>query len=292
MKLTIATITARAEPHYDWLIADLAKQSRAEDEIELVAIDFRGRDADRILPNLADAPAIRRVTTSPPKPSPWQGPYRVTRHDLHAIANARNTALCLASHPYVAFLDDRVHIGPAWLDTVRAAAAAGDTAICGPCDRDELGTGRAFDDRKERAPDGRTNVSGDWFYGGNWAAPLSWLLDVNGHEEGTDPVGRQDRVLGHMIINGGGRIDYLAAMGALLDRKLIEPRPFPRIGKGVPPADKGRAIMKRFATRRRTELTPDLLVIRAQLAAGEPFPMHGYTARDLDWFDNQPIGQM
>ena len=292
MHLSICTITARAMPRYDWLIDGLAAQAQPDDDIELVIIDFHDRGDAELVPNRSSAPALRRVKICPPKPNPWQGTYRVTRRDLHAIAHARNTALCLASHDFVAFVDDRIRLGPAWLDTVRAAEAVRTRAICGPYDRDQLGTGRLFDDRISRAPGGRTRCSGDWFYGGNFALPLAWALEINGCEEGTDPVGRQDRIMGHMLVNSGYRIDFVVGMSALVDRRLTTAHPFPRVGKGVPPADKGRAIMRRFASRRRTEMTPDLTAIRAAVQRGAPFPMHDAAATDLDWFDDQPIGDM
>ena len=31
--------------------------------------------------------------------------------------------------------------------------------------------------------------------------PLAWALEVGGFEEETDPVGGQDAVMGHMLIN-------------------------------------------------------------------------------------------
>ncbi len=300
MQLTVAIITARAEPRLDWLVRDLEDQARPVDAIELVIIDSMDRSADVLVPGLARrASAIRDVAISPPKPNPWQGAHRVTSRDLHGIANARNTALCLASHDYIAFLDDRVRLGRRWLDVVREGERTRFAAICGPCDRDELGTGRAFDDRRDRAVRMRTHCSGDWFYGGNFALPLEWALEINGCEEGTDPVGRQDRVMGCMLVNRGRRIDYIPAMSVLLDRKLKRQgdaggtyHPFTRANRGgPPPGDKRSAIMRRFARLDRTELTPDLRELRAAIARGEAFPPHGFTTQSPDWYDARPIGE-
>jgi hypothetical protein len=311
MKLSICTITARAEPHYEWLIEDLACQAQAGDDLEIIAIDLYDRSRHILLPNATrieeNGATLRRVVVTLPKPTPYQGPHRVTSRDLHAIANARNTALCFVTSPYVAFLDDRVRLGKTWLATIRRAAnewmsyaSASDrrpqpAAICGPCDRDVLGVGRLFDDRKDRTPMGRPDCGGTWFYGGNFALPMAWALEVNGCEEATDPVGRQDRVMGMMLANCGHRIDFLIEMGVVLDRKLHgAPHPVPRVRKGVPPADKSRAIIERFGTLKRTsvEYTPNLLELRGRVAGGLGFPMHGVTADDLDWFDARPIGKM
>src|SRR6185295_9580550 len=74
---------------------------------------------ERGLGMLAQTRAIHRVLVVPPKPSIWQGRYRVTRENWWGAANARNTFLCLASHDYLAFLDDRCHPAPSWLEAVR-----------------------------------------------------------------------------------------------------------------------------------------------------------------------------
>ncbi len=292
VKLTIATITARAEPHYDWLVDDLIRQAAPDDELELVIVDCLGRSVDMLLPNLGDRlPQLRQIQIALPKPNPWQGPYRVTTRDLHGIANARNTALCLASHAYVAFLDDRARICPTWLAAVRRAQAC-EVAVCGPCDRDvrEGRFYRQYDDRRKlsTAKASRPIPRPDWFYGGSFALPLAWALEINGCEEGTDPVGHQDRVMGHMLANRHRPIIYDPAMAILQDRKLPEVHPFPRIRNG----GERRQIAKRYYGLKRTECTPDLAVIRAVVQRGEPFPMHHVKPTDLDLFSGQPIGEL
>lgn len=291
MHLSICTITARAEPHYEWLLEALARQARHGDVIEIVVIDFHDRDARQLLPNPERVQGLHQIQVSPPKPNPWQGPYRVTSRDLHAIANARNTAFCLATHPYVAFLDDRVRPGPCWLATIRDAAER-DIAICGPYDRDELRIRRVRDGRSILNGYVRQGCPGIWFYGGNFALPLAWALAINGCEEGSDPVGRQDRVMGSMLVNAGKRITFHPGLSVLMDRKLRQEHPFPRINKGAGPGDKASELMRRFCSRTRTEFTPDLALIRAAVQRGEPFPLHTAKPTDLDWYDSQPIGEM
>jgi hypothetical protein len=313
VRLSICLITARTEPHYEWLIADLAAQARAGDELEIIAIDAFARPIGTLLPNVSrieDSGAeLCAVTIEAPMPNPYQGEHRVTTRDLHAIAYARNTALCLASlGSYVAFLDDRVRLGKRWLEIVRGAAARyeangrglgpgssmGSSVVCGPCDRLTVNAmgGKVFDERRLISPRGRLNAGGNWLHGGNFALPLELALAVNGCEVGTDPLGRQDRVMGMMLGNLGHRIDFDIDMEVVIDRRLPVAHPFPRVRRGIPPADKGRAIIARFGARKRTELTPDLVAIRAMLGRGEPFPHHGISSTTRDWFDGQPIGKM
>lgn len=288
MQLTIATITARDEPHYEWLIDELAAQAESDDEIEVVVIDFHAREPSELMPGAACVPSIRRVMVHPPKPTPWQGAHRVTSRDLHAIANARNTALCLATFGYIAFLDDRVHIGKKWLDTVRRAEHERASAICGPCDR-MVGMDIEIDSRSAISPRGEVGCDGAWLYGGNFALPLAWALEVNGCEEGTDPTGGQDCVMGLMLANHGHRIDFDMAMGVVIDRRLETKHPFQRIDEDGP---RGRTIVERFAGLLRTEMTPNLDELRTRIMLGERFPPHDRLATDLDWFSGEPIGKM
>jgi len=303
MLLSVIVITARAQPQIETLMRAIDAQAVSGDVIELVLVDFLGRSfTDLDLDNtwLAQRTArpahIGSVKLCKPKPTPYQGEHRVTSRDLHAIANARNTGFIVSSMPYLAFLDDRVTLGARWLETIREYAKRGDDdrAIAGPCDRHEFGA-RVRDDRRLRSPNGRGDCPGDWLYGGNFALPRALYELVNGCEEGTDPCGRQDRVLGMMLRNNGVRIDFLTSMGVVFDRDTAnKPHPFPRLRPGVPPADKARAILKRYGGRMRTDpaTTPDLKAMRRIILAGGKFPSHAFTADSRDWFDNTRFGDL
>ncbi len=297
MKLSILTITARREPHYAWLTQGIAAQEQLDDEIELVIVDYFGRDAAELAPDWDRASSIHQVVVCKPKPNPWQGAYRVTRRDLAAIANARNTAVCLATHDYVAFLDDSARLGGRWLECVRRGERERESVISGAVDRGKPGGRREIDDRTRMFIGGKQGCPPYFLYGGNTCMPLAWALEVGGFEEGTDPVGHQDFVMGCMLAHCGRRIDYVPAMALLQDRRLDgrpddkDMHPFPRANKGLPPNDKRHAIEAKFRGHvRTTELTQDIAAIRAAVQRGEPFPVHTFAASDPDWFDGSPIG--
>jgi glycosyltransferase involved in cell wall biosynthesis len=288
MKITIGFITAREYPQLDWFINGLAKQAKKHDEIELIVVDAFGRSASAI--GYYSIPAITKLVETRPKPSVWQGPHRITAHDFFANANARNTVLVLCSTDYVCFIDDRCRLDRKWLDQVRRAEKKREAVICGPSDRHE-DWGISVDHRRQEEPKGKKGCSGGWCYGGNHALPLEWALDVNGFEEGCDPVGLEDCVFGHMLENAGRRIDFVSEMSIQLDRQgFAHPFSFPRLDKGVSPADKSHAIRDRFFSRTRTEFTPDLRQLREQLARGESFPVPRIDSRD--WYDEAPIKGM
>lgn len=296
MKLTIAFITARQEPHLPWLLDALEAQMRSDDQISILVVDALGRETyelDPIPPGIARPFESFEVVL--PKPNIWQGKHKIAPRDFFANANARNTAICYCETDYIAFLDDRCKPCPTWLETVRKGEIERQSVICGPYDKLEdrpTGLFVSQDHRKTAKPGGMRGCSGSWCFGGNFALPLEWLLEVNGHEEGCDPTGQEDCVLGLMLANLGRRIDFVPAMAADQDRRgPVHPLDFPRLDKGPSPHDRSHALIDRFAKLRRTEFTPDLRVLRERVLAGQPdpFPIPDPSHDYRDWWDRQLV---
>lgn len=300
MKLTIVFMTGRRDPKLEWMLDSLASQTRDGDEISLIVVDVHARELVDLLPDahdhLAGCPGLQRVILVPPKPNAWQGAHRVTSRDWWATSNSRNTALALCTDDYVAFLDDRCHLGSKWLETVRLGHVHRNSVIVGSYDKIE-GADRhlSSDHRRGLFPEGKINCGGGWLYGCTFALPLSWALEVNGFEEGCDGLTGEDYIFGLMLGNAGRRIDFVPDLFVLQDRTpgnetckgLYASR-----DKGVSPNDKSHAALARFGTRARTEFTPDLALLRASIARGEPFPVPDPTAEPRDWYDGQPIREM
>lgn len=288
MKLTIAFTTARTDPRLPAMLDSLEPQVEVGDEIALVVVDRLGRSAADL-----GARAFRGSTSvaiASPKPSVWQGPQRLTKRDYWAMSSARNTAIVHASTDFVAFLDDRCRLASTWLGVVRRAARDRRAAIAGPYDKLE-DKGLTIDHRKQMSPGGKPNCGGSWLYGGNFCLPLQWALDVGGFEEGCDSVGGEDYVFGTMLANVGHRIDFDVKMAADQDRTGASgDHPMPRWDKGVSPNDKSHAMNARFLRRRHTEMTPNLVELRALARDGKELPLHVHS--DRDWYDNQPLSEM
>ena len=287
MKITIGYITAREQPCLNWLIDGIDQQARSGDKIELIVVDTLGRPATAI--GYRPVKAITKLIETRPKPTIWQGPHRITSHDFFANANARNTAIVLCSTDYICFLDDRCKLDPGWLDQMRLGEKKRSSVICGPYDKHE-DWGVSVDHRRQIAPQGKRNCGGGWCYGGNFALPLKWLLEVNGCEEGCDPVGLEDCVLGHMLENAGRRIDFINEMSVQQDRRgFVHPLNFPRHDKGKAPVDKSNAIRVRFFPRKRTEFTPDLKKLRRLVNKKKPLPIPDPKGDYRDWYDGSSI---
>jgi hypothetical protein len=288
MRITIAYITSRRNPRLDWMLRGLEAQACPGDEVELVIVDALGRHPSEI--GLVPCAPVRGVVATEPKPCVWQGRQRITDRDWWAMANARNTAIALASADCLAFLDDRCWLGPGWLASVRRAEASRASVVVGAYEKIEIGR-VTRDHRASRAPLGKVDCGGGWLYGCTFCCPLEWLLEVNGFEEGCDGLSGEDYILGLMLGNAGRRIDFDPRMLVRQERSGVD-HGCVRSDKGVAPRDKSNAALARFGGRTRTEFTPDLRALRAEIAAGGRFLDVDRDAPHLDWFDGQPIRSM
>lgn len=291
MKLTIAFLTGRAAPRLDWMIASLIPQLVADDEIEILVIDMRTRRPEG-LGTSAQPHANIRVRVESPKPTAWQGRYRLTSCDWWAKSSAMNTAFVLCDMDYIAFVDDCCRLGPKWLETVRRGERKRKSVIAGTYDKIESGVVTP-DHRRVREPKGKPDCGGGWLYGCTFALPLAWALEVNGAEEGCDGMGTEDYIFGLMLSNNGRRIDFVPDMAVTQERAEVSIPGIPSIGirrtdKGISPADKSHSALERFRVRKSTEFSPDLNALRAARAAGHlTWPLPDPEMRD--WYDGQLI---
>ncbi len=302
MKLSILYVTARREPRIDWILTGLAEQTRNDDTIELIVIDLHGRALEALGERVVSAEhyPVGRIKVVEPKPNIWQGAHRVTSVDWWAKSNALNTGIALASHDYIAAVDDRCKLGPQWLAAVRLGEIARTHVLCGSYDR--LESGKVVPDgRRAVAPTGRMRCGGSWLYGCTWAMPLEWALGVNGFEEGCDGLGGEDYIFGLNLHHAGRRLDFVPSLMVELERSpqfsvgdnghAISPSP-KRTDKGVSPHDKSHAALARFGQRSRTEFTPDLRALRRIVRRGEPWPIPDRNGDHRDWFDGASIKDM
>ncbi len=219
--MTIAYVTHRVEPRFDWFIDSLAAQLGG-DPVEVLFVDGLrdARRGERLEELVAGRFAFRHIA---PKPNPWNGPERRTRAEFWAAASARNTAIVYAHSPYLVCVDDCAVLGPHWWDQVRVAAREG-WVIAGAYQkhremevRDGALLASSFepsglDTRWTLAEDGETaTIAGGQLYG-NCAAPRDWLVAVNGFDELCDPIGGEDYHLGIRLEWAGAQIRYSRRM--------------------------------------------------------------------------------
>lgn len=301
--LTIAYITGREEPCFDWFIESLEKRVA---ESKIAWKNLRIIVVDRLRRH---RPAFIRVPTNAlhvnPKPTVWQGEGRLTKQDWWAAANARNTALCLCETDWIAFLDDRCVIEPGWFEPVLQAQKDGYvvagtyekrhdmTAYGGFIRHGGTITGRdsrAILQEEKKLPNPMP-CGGEWLFGCNFALPLEWALEVNGVDEFCDGLSMEDCVFGIHLQNSGKPIKFDHRMKIIEDRtpekatnKMI------RRDKGVSPKDKSHAMLERLRNLKKASHPLDIRKIRDQALRGFGFPPAKWPTHD--WWDNQPLGEM
>ncbi len=324
MKLTIGYITCRSSPRFEWFLESLMLQM--DSDLDVVVIDSKhpntysklnggkeGPWVPKVIDPADDAPRHQTFLVKEkykleiefhlPKPSVWQGKHRLTKEDWWAIANAKNTVICLARNPFVAFCDDRSVLVPTWLAAVKEAMEK-NYVVAGAYEKvhhlqveNGLVTGfsQPGDGKDFRYPkSGRLYpqmIGGNSFYGCTGALPLEWALEVNGFPQEADSLGLEDCLFGSILDNCGKPFFYDPRMLLVEDRTPSELEPPPlRTDKGTSPNDRSHMLKHKIEVLKRCNPEFDLRSIRETVLAGGEFPLPSGPTHD--YWDNTPLGEM
>ncbi len=302
--LSLIYLTNRVQPRSEWFFRSLNSQLQEivpMPAVEVIFIDHWAPWPTEIEP---------RVRAYPPKPNVWNGPHRLTKDEWFAAGSARNTGVCLAKAPWIAFVDDLSVLMPGWLKAALHATEFPDTITCGAYRKvkqlhvDKSGNVTFHEqfaggiDNRQRHVDpmltGKVSVpcGGQWLYGCSLVAPVEAFLKVNGWcEDFCGGSGFEDCVTGLVLENAGYKFRYDTALLTLESEEdhHVE-KPFRKEDKGVSPNDKSHAILDRTRHLKRFDNYFDLRAMRADVQAGKPFPIPDGPA--MDWYDGQPLDRM
>ena len=224
MKLSVAYITFRIHPHFQWFAASLARELKSMPDVnpadvQIIVIDGRlwydSRRGDALL---ADAAGRIRFEHHPPKPSPWQGPDRQTNRDYFCAAAVRNTALAYARGSHVLFVDDLSVLLPGWLKAHVHAATHGYVLAGTTCKQRNIAVDyegnilsfEAFapgrDSRIDKITEDPQNCPGGWLFGGTFSVPTWLAMATNGQDEIHDTIGGEDYDFGIRLERAGAVI--------------------------------------------------------------------------------------
>jgi len=304
MNLTIAYLTGRKDPHFDWFLESLRRTCAGDfTGIKIIVVDLLF-GPDRFEFGMGETAV--EIVNVPPKPTVWQGRHRLTKEDWFAAANARNTALCLAPDGYIAFVDDLSVLLPGWLERVRAAMAGG-YVVCGtyakvknlvvengfPISYEDYPQGH--DSRERFAPTDLHPCEGGWLFGCSCAMPVEALLTIGGWTEFADGLGSEDYLTGLTLQNAGFKLMYDKKMKTLESEELHHlDKPLRKTDKGKSPDDKSHRALNIVLSGQKFFDNyyggAGIRDERDRVLRGEPFtnrmnPQH-------DWFDGQPLSEM
>lgn len=297
--LTIAYITAREDPHIEWFLQSLRPQINEDDNLSVLIVDALADERGlKTWNTITDADWHFQHTL--PKPTVWQGKFRITKDNWWAASNARNTALLLAETEWIAFLDDRCVLMPGWLAAIRRAMHFG-YAVCGTYEKRVNMTVKdgvivhggtiIGEDTRVGSDNGVVRAPGEWFFGCTNALPLDWALAVNGYDETCDGLSMEDVIFGLMLQNNGYPICYDRRMKIVEDRTPEQiGKPMRREDKGVSPKDKSHTMLAMLRDLKRAMHQWDLREIKKSLSEGHEFPIPKEPTND--WYDGQPLSEM
>jgi hypothetical protein len=307
--LTIAYITCRKNPNFDWFMDSLTTQLNRDGRgVRLVVVDrwANHRHKDRLRRIKIPKIGFDTVWHGTPKSSVWQGDHRLTSKDYFAAANARNTALCLAPDGYLACVDDNSVLTPTWLEEVRAAQKGNYIALGAYMKVHDMSVldGRLVHyDESRVGMDSRyhlvegmepTPCKGQWMFGCSFAAPVESLLYVNGFDEDCDSHGTEDYILGTMLETAGNDLRYCKRMMTVESEEGHDEgdnlvRSHKRNVHGHPDAHFAILHMVKNG-RNRAPNYQDMRATRATVLAGGEFPL--LQIPEHDWRDGQPLKDM
>lgn len=292
MQLSIAFVTSRYEPRFQWFLDSLKGQIRPGDDIELLWCDlhFTGDGT-------GTNPEYKHFA---PKPCVWSGPHRILKDNWWSKSNSINTCICLAKHDWLAFVDDRCVLGDHWLQSVREAQSK-QRVVVGSYAKFhgmKVQNGKILDYGKLDGQDGRNypkdhqvKVEPNAFFGCCWASPLEWLLEINGAEERMCGTSMEDIIMGYHLANAGHSIWYDARMFCFQDRTPDECGPvMRRSSRDRHPYDHSDRAWTALATiAKESRSNPDVNLRlwrdNAQIGLG----WNPVVPNQLDWWNGKPI---
>jgi Glycosyl transferase family 2 len=315
--LSVVYVTHRREPRFDWFADSLAAQLDG-DRPEVVFVDgLHSSERTAELEGVVRGRfPFRHV---PPKPTPWNGPHRLTSRDYFAAASARNTGIVHASAPYIVFADDCSVLAPTWWRQAKAAARHG-YVVAGAYRKDRglvvengavHGTPASTSGRDIRwergADDGLVRIGGGELFGCSFGAPRDLLVSVNGLDELCDPIGGEDYHLGMRLEWAGAQVLYSRAM-LTIEGSGQDHGPVPVRADRVLEPDAYMARLREFGVESRTtegrcdssHMVLDIAYSsRSPVSVGNYYDLATLTPEGLDatvahfpreyWFDGTPL---
>lgn len=301
--LTIAYMTNRKEPKIEWFFDSLHRElSGNYENIRVVLVDFEVAKYGR---QLKSPHEIKDYIITSPKPTVWQGSFRLTKENYFAASNARNTAICLAPDGWICFVDDLSVLLPGWFNCVKEAMEK-NYIVLGAYKKVknlvvEDGEVKSFAEHPAGNDPRIGNLAcaipcqPNWLFGCSLAAPVEAFLQINGWPEAAcDGMGYEDCVTGIVLSKRGYEFRYDRRMMTYESEEhhYLE-KPFIRSDPGVSPNDKSHAMLKMLENAKWFDNDfgmPTLRDLRAHVLNGGQFPVR--LNPQHEWFTKKPLSEL
>jgi hypothetical protein len=220
--LSFVYITCRNNPRLEWFIDSLYNQANDIgfdlSKIQIVIVDYELQYQDSRKEYVSNIIKNRfEYIHVPPKPSPYQGPYKLTKVNYHTCSTPRNTGICYTKYDYIAFIDDLSVMEPnSFKEIVECArrnivVAFAYKKVYELCvengnivhKREHAG---GIDSRWNQGSEFR-KIGGSQLFGYS-ASPLEVILNVNGYDEICTSMGGEDYQYGIRVEKTGVEIFY------------------------------------------------------------------------------------
>ncbi len=322
--ITIAYITARKEPQFQWFADSLHRETGGDyTGIRVLMIDFYAQahkegdgwqqaDATARSWKMAEAIHLNRCplfTYSPPIWGVWQGPHRLTKENWFAKADYLNAAVCLTETTHLACIDDLSVLMPGWLAAVREAAEY-PGITCGAYRKVRAlevkdGAVESFrdfmpgmDSRWKRGSDTRAvPCDPGMMYGCSFVVPIEAALAVNGWPHYSNGMGYEDCVTGVVMAKHGFPFRY--------DRRMLtyESDEHHFVGKQMRRDDPGRSphdkshVLKQMGAELRTlpndwPCAGGLREVRALVLSDSKRALPLLTEPKIEPFSRRPLAEL
>lgn len=206
VEITVGLITKRSDPHIDWALESLKKQTFPHKDFEYIIVDgYYHRRKDEVAKLIKDMNLDFPVLHIPDKASRWKG-------QRPCISNARNTVIIFANGKYIVHADDCCKMKDNWLERhsmwlkegyLSAGGWIGcqDITLDGKCIEGTYGP-----EQRLKMMNVPLLVDNRMLYGGNFGYPLEAALDINGFDEYLDgELGQDDVDFGIRLARKGYR---------------------------------------------------------------------------------------
>jgi hypothetical protein len=324
--LTVAYVTNRAQPMLEWFLEslqnELAQHEYHNGFFEVIVVS-KEQLVTPVFPQISDDSFVLNnykgkhykfnIRFVEPKPSVWQGRYRLTKQDFFDASGARNSALCHAQDGHILFLDDLSVLMPGFMSAVLQHMQSDKIALGAYRKVKELvvenglvksftpslnekGIDVGIDSRWNHGSDVPVVAAGSWLFGCSLLAPVDALIKVGGWPEAIcGGMGSEDSIMGIMLQNSGNQFVY--------DRRMLtyESEEHHHFGtvmrrddKGISPNDKSHAALNMALGGMKFHPNhfgdEGIIGLRKRILAGEAFPIPKIPQHD--WYDGQPLSEM